>query len=162
MQWVRTEFAAIDPSVPVEFSTLRSRVSALASRPRFQATLISLFAAMGVLLATIGLYGVMALLVTQRTREIGVRMALGSTPSAVARLVIRRAALWALGGAAAGVLGSLFAGRALESLLSEARATDPATLAVVVILLFAIALAAAWVPARRAARVDPMTALRHD
>jgi ABC-type antimicrobial peptide transport system permease subunit len=104
----------------------------------------------------------MTFLVTQRTREIGVRMALGSTPAAVARLVIRRAAWWAVGGAAAGVLGAVFAGSAIQSLLFEAPATDAATLAAVVALLFAIALVAAWAPARRAARVDPMTALRHD
>ncbi|HEV8147530.1 MAG TPA: ABC transporter permease [Bryobacteraceae bacterium] len=161
-KWLRSEFAAVEPSLPVEFSTLSSRTNALAARPRFQATLITLFAAMGVLLAAIGLYGVMTFLVTQRTREIGVRMALGSTPGAVARLVIRRAAWWAMGGAAAGVLGAIFAGRAIQSLLFEAPTNDAATLVAVVALLFAITLAAAWAPARRASRVDPMTALRHD
>jgi predicted permease len=162
MQMLRREFAALDASFPVELSTMTERVSVLAARPRFQATLISLFASMGVLLAAIGLYGVMAFLVTQRTREIGVRMALGSTPGEVARLILQRAAMWAIGGAAAGAIASLFAGRALQSLLFDAPLTDAATLASVIALLFAIALAAAWVPARRAARVDPMTALRHD
>jgi predicted permease len=161
-QWLRSELASMDPTIPVEFSTLAAHVGTLSSRPRFHATLIGLFAAMGVALAAIGLYGVMAFLVAQRTREIGVRMALGATPANVIRLVITRAARWTIGGAAVGLLGSLYTGRLLRAILFESAGTDVWVLAGVVALLLACALAAAWIPARRASRVDPMTALRHE
>jgi putative ABC transport system permease protein len=161
-QWLRAEFAALDTSLPVESSSLAEHAGSLASRPRFQATLIGLFAAMGVLLAAIGLYGVMAFLVAQRTREIGVRMALGASPGSVSQLVLARAARWTLAGAAIGLAGSLYVGRLLQALLFDAPASDPWILLAVVALLFACAMGAAWIPARRAARVDPMTALRHE
>ena len=111
-RWVRAEVAALDPTLPVNIETLDQRVGKLAQRPRFNAWLLGLFAAMGLLLSAIGLYGVVSFLVAQRTPEIGVRMALGATPGAVARLVLGHAARWTFAGAALGVVGSLVRGAA--------------------------------------------------
>src|SRR5262249_26868090 len=138
------------------------RVSSVMERPRFNALLLGLFAAMGVLLAAIGLYGVMAFLVSQRTQEIGVRMALGATPAVIVKMVLSRAGAWTLAGVAVGLAGSLFAVRAIQSMLFEVPARDPWTFTVAVPALGVIALGAAWIPSLRASRVDPMTALRHD
>jgi putative ABC transport system permease protein len=160
--WITREFAALDPALPVTIGRMQRRVGRLVDRPRFNALLLTLFAAMGVLLAAIGLYGVMAFLVGQRTAEIGVRMALGATPGAIVKLVLSRAAAWTLSGALAGLVGSLFATRAIQSLLFDVPARDPWTFAVVLPVLLLIALGAASIPTLRAARVDPMTALRHE
>ncbi len=160
--WIKREFAAIDPALPIKLGSMHQRVSGMMQRPRFNALLLSLFAGMGVLLAAVGLYGVMAFLVGQRTQEIGVRMALGATPGRITRLVLSRAALWTLSGAAAGAIGSVFAARALRTMLFEVPQQDPWTYGVALPALLTIALAAAWIPSRRAARVDPMAALRQD
>jgi len=117
---------------------------------------------MGLVLAAIGLYGVMSFLVGQRTQEIGVRMALGATPRTITKLILSRAAVWTLAGAVAGLAGSLFAARALRSVLFEVPEHDPWIFAVVLPGLLLVALAAAWIPSLRAARVDPMTALRQE
>jgi predicted permease len=161
-RWVRAEVAALDPTLPVNIETLDQRVGHLAQRPRFNAWLLGLFAAMGLLLSAIGLYGIISFLVAQRTQEIGVRMALGATPGAVARLVLGHAARWTLAGAALGVTGSWFAARLLDAMLFHVSARDPWILAAAVAGLWATAMLAAWVPSRRAARVDPMQALRQD
>jgi predicted permease len=161
-RWVRTTVAALDPTLPVNIETLDQRVSQLAQRPRFNAWLLGLFAGMGLLLSAIGLYGVISFLVAQRTQEIGVRMALGATPGAVARLVLGHAASWTFAGAVLGVAGSLFAARLLEAMLFHVSARDPWILAAAVAVLCATAMLAAWVPSRRAARVDPMQALREE
>ena len=158
--WIKREFAGLDPSLPVTIGLMQNRVSRMTERPRFNAMLLSLFAGMGVLLAAIGLYGVMAFLVGQRTQEIGVRMALGATPGTIAKLVLSRAAVWTLAGAAIGILGSLFATRAIRTLLFEVPERDPWTFGMALPLLLLIAMAAAWIPSRRASRVDPATALR--
>jgi putative ABC transport system permease protein len=160
--WVRSEIAGIDPRVPMEFATMETRVGKLASRPRFDAFLLSFFAAMGVLLAALGIYGVVSFLVSQRTAEIGVRMALGATPRSISRLVLLSMAKWTVAGAAAGTLGAWFCVRLLQSLLFEVRAHDPVLLLTAVVILLAVAIGAAWIPARRAAKVDPMVALRYD
>jgi putative ABC transport system permease protein len=161
-QWIRTEMAGIDPTLPVKIETMSQRVGKLTQRPRFQAVLLAMFAAMGVLLAAIGIYGVVGYLVTQRTQEIGVRVALGATPRAILRLVMENAARWTIAGALLGVAGSWFGSRLLESLLFEVKARDPWLLSSAVLLLIAVAMVAAWVPARRAMRVDPMVALRYE
>ena len=161
-RWVRAEVAALDPGLPVEIGTMQREVGKLASAPRFDAMLLGLFAGMGLLLAAVGIYGVIAFLVAQRTQEIGVRMALGATPGAIARMVLGDAARWTVAGGIAGVAGSLLAARWLESLLFHVGARDPWTLAGMLALLSAVAMAAAWVPSRRAARLDPMAALRHE
>jgi predicted permease len=160
--WIKREFAAIDPALPVTFGSMQQRMTKLVQRPRFNALLLSLFAGMGVLLAAVGLYGVMAFLVGQRTQEIGVRMALGATPGRITKLVLFRALTWTLAGAAAGAIGSVFAARALRTMLFQVPQQDPWAYGVALPVLLLIALAAAWIPSRRAARVDPMTALRQD
>jgi len=159
-RWVRATVAGLDPTLPVDIETLDQRVGKLAQGQRFNAWLLGLFAAMGLLLSAIGLYGVISFLVAQRTQEIGVRMALGATPAAVARLVLGHAARWTLAGAALGVIGSWFAAQWLEAMLFHVSARDPWILAGAVAALWATAMLAAWVPSRRAARVDPMQALR--
>jgi ABC-type antimicrobial peptide transport system permease subunit len=124
--------------------------------------LLSIFGAIALLLAAIGVYGVMALLVTQRTREIGVRMALGATRGGIMSLVLSSAAGWTLAGIAAGVLSSLAAARAIRSLIFGVPQFDTVAMTASVGVLLCAALLAAYVPARRAARVDPMIALRHE
>jgi putative ABC transport system permease protein len=160
--WIKREFAALAPALPVTLGNMQQRVGRLVDRPKFNAFLLTLFAAMGALLAAIGLYGVMAFLVGQRTQEIGVRMALGATPGAITKLVLSRAAAWTLAGVLVGLVGSFFATRAIQSMLFEVPARDPWTFFVVLPMLLLIALGAAWIPTLRAARVDPMTALRHE
>lgn len=161
-KWIRSETAAVDPTVPVTIEVMKTRVGKLAQRPRFTALLLSLFAGMGVLLAGIGIYGVVAFLVAQQTREIGIRIALGATPRNVLRMVLSNMARWTVAGAALGLLGSWLSSRLLESLLFEVRAHDPFLLCAALIVLLAVAFFAAWIPARRAMRVDPMVALRYE
>jgi predicted permease len=161
-RWVRSEVAALDPTVPVTIETMSQRVGKLADRPRFNAILLSIFAAMGVLLAAIGMYGVVGFLVAQQTREIGVRMALGATPQGILRLVLSSVARWTISGAVLGLLGAWLCSRLLESLLFQVRAHDPLLLGVALLILLAVAFLAAWLPARRAMRVDPMVALRYE
>jgi predicted permease len=161
-RWMRTEVAAIDPGLPVEIGMLDQQVSKLAARPRFNAVLLGIFAALGLALAGIGLYGLISFLVAQRTQEIGVRMALGATPGGIVRLVLRSAAGWTAAGAAVGTAGALLVTRLLESMLFGVTSKDPWTLAAAVSVLFGAVLAAAWIPARHAARVDPVEALRSE
>jgi putative ABC transport system permease protein len=160
--WTRTEIAGLDPTVPVEFATMEARVGKLTQRPRFDAILLSLFAGIGVVLAALGIYGVVSFFVSQRTQEIGVRMALGATPRSILRMVLLNVARWTVGGALLGLLGAWFCARLLQSLLFEVRAHDPVLLALALLILLTVAFFAAWVPARKAARVDPMTALRYE
>jgi putative ABC transport system permease protein len=162
MPWARTEIASLDPTVPVEFGTMTARIGKLTERPRFDAVLLSLFAAIAVLLAALGLYGVVSFFVSQRTQEIGVRMALGATPRAISAMVLANVARWTAAGAALGVLGAWFCTRLLQSLLFEVRAHDPLLLTMALLMLLAVALVAAWIPARRASQVDPVVALRYE
>jgi putative ABC transport system permease protein len=161
-RWVRSEIATVDPTVPITIEAMSQRVSKLADRPRFNAILLSLFAAMGVLLAAIGMYGVVGFIVAQQTREIGVRMALGAMPSSILKMVLSSVARWTLSGAALGLLGAWLSSRLLESLLFQVRAHDPILLGLALVALLAVAFFAAWIPARRAMRVDPMVALRYE
>jgi ABC-type antimicrobial peptide transport system permease subunit len=160
--WIRSEAAAIDPTVPVTIEAMSQRVGKLADRPRFNATLLALFAGMGVLLAGIGIYGVVGFLVAQQTREIGVRMALGATPQGIMKMVFSSVARWTVAGAVAGLLGAWFCSRLLESLLFGVPAHDPFLLGLALFILLAVAFLAAWIPARRAMRVDPVMALRYE
>jgi putative ABC transport system permease protein len=159
---IRSEVAAIDPTLPVVIETMTQRVNKLADRPRFNAVLLGLFAAIGVSLAAIGLYGVISFLVAQRTQEIGVRMALGATSNNILRLVFAHAMRWTAAGILIGLLGSLAATRCLRSLLYQVPARDPWTLAITVAVLLAVALLAAWFPSRRALSVDPLIALKQE
>lgn len=160
--WIRTEIAGLDPTVPVEFAAMQARVGRLTERPRFDAILLSLFAGIGVVLAALGIYGVVSFFVSQRTQEIAVRMALGATPRGVLRMVLLNVARWTLAGAVVGLLGAWFCARLLQSLLFEVRAHDPVLLAMSLLILLAVAFFAALLPAQRAARVDPMVALRYE
>jgi putative ABC transport system permease protein len=160
--WARAEIAGVDPTVPVEFATLSARVGKLSDRPRFNAVLLCLFAALGVGLAALGLYGVVSFFVSERTQEIGVRMALGATPQGILKMVMLSVARWTAAGAALGLIGAWFCTRLLQSLLFEVNAHDPLLLGVALLTLVVVAFLAAWIPARRAAGVDPMVALRYE
>ncbi len=159
---LRNTIAGLDPTLPVELGTLAQSVNRMAERPRFSAALLSLFAFIGVLLTAFGIYGVVALVVNQRTQEIGVRMALGATPRQVVGTVVWQTSVWIGVGAVAGILGSLAIARWIGSLLFGVRPNDPATLAVSAGAFVLVAVIAAWIPARRAAQVDPMVALHYE
>jgi ABC-type antimicrobial peptide transport system permease subunit len=159
---LRSFIGELDPSVPVTVQTLEERAGHLTVTPRFDALLLGGFAGIGLLLAAIGIYGVIAFLVGQRTREVGVRMALGATPRAITRMFLGHAAGWTLAGIVAGLAGSLAVTRLLASMLFNVDARDPWSLAAAPAVLLAVALAAAWLPARRAALIDPVRTLREE
>jgi hypothetical protein len=161
-RWIRSQVAALDPTLPVDVATLRERVSKLADQPRFQMTLVGFFAAIGLVLAVIGLYGVIAFLVAQRTQEIGVRMALGAGRGDILRLVMGKSLRLIVGGVVVGLVASLAVSRVLASLLFNVGPHDPVTYVLVTLLLIVVALLATLIPARSASRVDPMVALRCD
>jgi predicted permease len=155
------EIHKIDPSLPVtDVSTLDLRLSDSVSAQRFSTVLLGIFAALALLLAAVGVYGVMSYVVSTRTGEIGIRMALGAQPKDVWGLVIGRAARLALFGVTLGLIGTLITGRYLATLLFDVRPADPLTLFGAAALLFVVALAACYIPARRAMRVDPVSAMR--
>jgi predicted permease len=153
----------IEPALPVEeLKTMPQQIKENVFLDRMISILSATFALLATVLAGIGLYGVLAYTVTQRTREIGVRMALGADARRVRGLIVRQVGIMASIGAVIGIAAALGAGRAAQSLLYELEGHDPLTFALAVILLGLIALGAAYVPARRAALVDPMHALRYD
>jgi len=160
---VQAAIHRVDPDQAVSnVQTMDDILSDSVARPRFQLVLLMVFAGIAVLLATIGVYGVVSYSVNQRTQEIGIRVALGAGSNDVARLVLREGLLLAGLGVAAGLAAALASTRVLRSLLFEVTPTDPATLGAVAGLLLTVALAATLLPARRATRVDPMVALRHE
>jgi predicted permease len=160
--WVRAQIAQIDPTVPVEIETLAESVSKLADRPRFETALLGFFALCGLLMAVIGLYGVIAFVVAQRTPEIGVRMALGATRMNILRLIAGEGVrLIALGGAV-GLVAAVLTAQLLKSLLFHVAPRDPVTYAAVAILLGIVALVATLLPSRAAMKVEPVVALRYD
>jgi predicted permease len=159
---LRNSIAALDPTLPAEVSTLGENVAQLAERPRYIAALLLQFAIAGLLLTAVGIYGVVSLLVTQRTQEIGIRVALGATPGSVARLIVLKTSMWIGVGAVGGVLGALIAARWMGSLLFGIAPNDARTLAEATLLLLSVALLGAWIPARGAAKVDPIVALRYE
>jgi predicted permease len=159
---IRSEVGQIDPALPLTITTMEQNLGRHIQRPRFESFLLSLFAGIGVLLAAVGQFGVISYLVTQRSPEIGVRMALGATGRDVVTLVLRHTLVWTLLGAVAGLIVAWFTGRQLESLLFGVGTHDLVNLAGVFALLIAISLAAAWQPMRRAARMDPAQVLRHE
>jgi ABC-type antimicrobial peptide transport system permease subunit len=137
-------------------------ISESVAEPRFRTWLLSIFAIAGLTLTLIGIYGVISYSVRQRTREMGIRIALGAQSGSLLGLVLRQAFVLALTGAAAGVIGSLLLMRLLDSQLFEIKPGDPVTLIGAALLMMIVALAASWIPARRATRVDPMIALRDE
>jgi len=142
--------------------TLEERLAASIAPRRFMTWLLGLFAAVALLMASIGIYGVMSYSVTERTHEIGVRRALGAQDRNVLALIVRRGMILTLIGAAIGLAASIALSRVLSNLLFGVSAIDPFTLTVVAVLLIAVALVACFQPARRATKVDPMVALRHE
>jgi putative ABC transport system permease protein len=160
--WVRAQIAQIDPTLPIEIETLNESVSKLADRPRFETALLGFFAFCGLLMAVIGLYGVISFVATQRTQEIGVRMALGATRLDILRLIAGEGVRLILLGAVLGLGAALATAQLLKSLLFNVGPYDPATYAVVTLLLALVALAATLVPARAAMKVEPVVALRYE
>jgi predicted permease len=158
---VNHELHELDRDLPMyRVVTMEQRVAESLARRRFATVMLGLFAGFALALAAIGIYGVMAYLVSQGTREIGIRMALGATQSAVLRLVVRQGLVLALSGVAIGLVAALAFSRLLSGLLFGVRSNDPLTFAAIAILLMAVALLASYIPARRAARIDPMISLR--
>jgi len=152
----------LDPNVPPSFHTFAQVFSSSLLARRFNLTMVGVFAATALLLAVAGIYGVMAYSVARRTREFGVRVALGASVSDVLRLVLGLAVYTAAAGVATGIAGSLALTRAMQSLLYGVSATDPLTFAAVAALLTLVVLLAGYIPARRATKVDPMVALRYE
>ncbi len=150
------------PEVPVKFTTMETSVAENVATPKFRTLLLGVFAGLAVCLAMAGVYGVMAYIVSQRSNEIGLRMALGASPADVSRLVLREGMLLAGAGVALGLAVAIAATRLLTSVLFEVKPSDPMTYAGVAALLGIVALAASYIPARRAAKVDPLVALRQE
>jgi putative ABC transport system permease protein len=160
---IKGEVQAINPNVPVsEINTLENRLARHIAPRRFNTWLLGLFAAVALLLAAVGIYGVMSYTVTQRTRELGIRIALGAQNRDVLGLMIGQSMRLVLAGLALGLVASLVLTRWLKSLLFGVSASDPLTFAVTALLLAAVACLACYIPARRATKVEPMIALRHD
>jgi predicted permease len=158
---IRREIQALDAALPMfRVKTMASIVEQSLAERRFSTLLLALFAALALALAVIGVYGVIAYRVSQGTRELGIRLALGATPGAVARLVVRYAATLALVGVAIGLAGALALGRVVESMLFGVSSRDLATLTLVPVTLALVAIFASYMPARRASRIDPTEALR--
>jgi putative ABC transport system permease protein len=162
-QSLAAQVRAVDPDQPTYgVRTMEELVQYATASRRFSTQLLGAFAVLALALAAIGIYGVMAFVVGQRTREIGIRIALGARPDAVVRLVLGQALTLAAAGVAAGVVAAALATRLLSGLLFEVRSTDPMTYGLIAALLGSTAALAAWRPARRAAAVDPIQALRAD
>jgi putative ABC transport system permease protein len=158
---LRTEVMAIDKDQPVTNPrTLEQIVADSVGERRFQMFLLTLFGSVALLLAAVGIYGVMAYSVAQRYREIGIRMALGAQSSQVLRMVVSSGLRLAVIGVGIGVIGAVAVTQALKAALYQVSATDPITFVAVSLLLLGVAALASWAPARRAARVDPMVPLQ--
>jgi putative ABC transport system permease protein len=160
---VRTQIQSVDSEEgPTRFAPMTQLLSDSVAQPRFNTFLIGLFAVLAFMLSAIGIYGVVNYDVTQRTGEIGVRMALGAQSHDVLRLILRQGLLLTLGGLVAGIGGAILLTRFLTGLLFEVKPNDPFTYAVVASLLAMVAIAACLIPARRATKVDPLVALRYE
>src|SRR5205085_359479 len=160
---IRREALALDRNVPMtRVLTMAQRSAEITSRTRFIALLLGLFAGLALLLSAIGIYGVMAYRVVTRTREIGIRMALGARPTDVFRLVMKEGTLLIVAGLAFGLGAAYAATRLLVSELYSVSASDPTTFMLIALLLALAALVACYLPARRATKVDPMDALRYE
>ena len=149
-----------DPTIAFTFGTFDQLVEATVTQERLIALLSAFFGGLALLLAAVGLYGVVAHAVRARQTEIGLRMALGAAPSSIVRLVFQRVGVLIAAGLALGLAGSLWAARFVEALLFHLEARDPVTFAGAAAVLVAVGVLAAWLPARRAARLDPVTVLR--
>jgi ABC-type antimicrobial peptide transport system permease subunit len=160
---VTQQVRALDPDMPIyKMRTMGERIDESLAERRFSMLLLTLFAALALALAAIGVYGVMAYLVSQGTRELGIRLALGAAPRDLLALVIRQGMVVALVGTALGLAGAMLLTRFMRSLLFGVRPSDPLTFVVIAATLTVVALAASYVPARRAARIDPIVSLRSE
>jgi len=160
--WVRAQIAQIDPTLPIDVETLSESVGKLTDRPRFETALLGFFAFCGLLMAVIGLYGVIAFVATQRTQEIGVRMALGATRLNVLRLIAGEGVRLIAVGGVLGLGAALTASQMLRSLLFNVGPYDPLSYAAVALLLVLVALIATLIPARAAMKIEPVVALRYE
>jgi len=160
--WIRSQAALLDPTVPVDIKTLSEGVGKMADRPRFETLLVGFFAFTGLVLAVIGLYGVISFFVVQRTQEIGIRMAVGASRADILRLVLGNALRLIVPGVCLGLVLAMALSRVLESLLFNVAPHDPVTFAGVAGLLILVALLATLIPASSAIRVNPTVALRCD
>ena len=161
--FLRAQVSALDPTLPVaDIQPMAGIVSDSVAQPRFRATLLGLFGLIALLLAVVGIYGVISYDVGRQSRDIGIRLALGAEGRDVLRLVLRQGLGLAAAGLAAGVAGAAVLTRFLSSLLFDMSPLDPATYLTVILVLFASALLACWIPARRAMRLDPAAVLRKD
>ncbi len=159
---IRRSVQEVDREQPIQkIATMEERLSDSASKQRFNTFLLTFFAGLGVLLASIGIYGVISYSVNQRVHEFGIRMALGAKPADVQRMVLKRGLTLTAIGLLVGVLGALLLSRSLSGLLYEVQATDPWTFAQIALVLMAVALLACYLPARRATRISPMISLRN-
>jgi putative ABC transport system permease protein len=158
---IRERVHAVDAQLPIyDLSTMESVVSESVSEPRFYMVLLAAFAGLALLLAALGIYGVISYSVSQRTRELGIRIALGATQDRVMRLVLGQGMLLTVGGVLAGLVGAYWLMHLLAALLYGVAATDAATFAGVAVILLGVASLASYLPARRAALVDPVIAMR--
>jgi putative ABC transport system permease protein len=157
---VRTVLQEIDPAQPlVNVRTMEASMATSVAQPRLQMTLLLVFAGLALALSAIGVYGVMAYTVSQRVPEIGVRMAIGASPSQIVTLVVREGALLGLLGITLGLIGAALAGWGMQGLLYDVDGHDPLTFVVAPVVLATAALLACYLPARRAARISPVSAL---
>jgi len=162
-QAIRAAIRSVDADLPLfAVKPLSSIVDGSMAQRRFAMTLVGAFALFALVLASVGVYGVLAFLVTQRTREIGVRMALGAEPWTVVKMVVVEGSRLAALGLAIGLIGAAIAARAISTQLFGVRAFDPISYIAIIGLLGAVSLLACVIPARRAMRIDPLTALRED
>jgi len=160
---IRERIWALDPNVPLDkIYPLEQKVAEAATSPRFTLLLVGVFAGLGLVLAAVGIYGVMSFAVTERTKEIGIRRALGAQEGAIVWAVIRQGMTLALLGLTGGLLIAVWATRLMTTLLFKVSGTDPLTFAVVSSVMIAVALLACYIPARRATRIDPLLSLRHE
>jgi putative ABC transport system permease protein len=160
---VKNVVKEMDPNLPItHVETMREVIAESVWQPRLYATLFAVFSVVALTLAAVGIYGVMSYAVTARTNEIGIRIALGAERRHVLKLVVGQGMALALGGVGVGLAGGLLLTRLMKTLLFGVNATDPLTFAGVSLLLFSVAMLACYLPARKAAQVDPLVALRRD
>jgi putative ABC transport system permease protein len=159
---MRREARALNREMPTDFRTLEQLVSASLDNRRFSMTMLGLFSGAALALAMVGLYGIMSYITSERTKEIGIRMALGAQRLDMLRMILRQSFALVLAGVALGILASVGLTRLIGSMLYDVRATDVVTYAGVVGLLTVAAALASYIPARRAMKVDPMVALRYE